>query len=193
MQTGRHFSLPIFCILTMLLSGVATAQTTSGTITGTVTDQSGAVVPSAKITLTDEATKDTRETTGSESGEFVVTALRPSTYTITVEKAGFQQFRQTGILLTQNQRFGLGDVRLTVGQSTETVTITGQAPAINTEGSDTAPALNAVQLANIPVAGRDVMALLRVLPGVGSMAMSPWGELGASDPAGSASNGGQFG
>jgi hypothetical protein len=158
-----------------------------------VTDQSGAVVPDAKITLTDEATKDSRETTGSASGEFVLAALRPSTYTITVEKPGFQLFRQTGILLTQNQRLGLGDIRLSVGQSTESVTITGQAPAINTEGADTAPQLSAVQLANIPVAGRDVMALLRVLPGVGSMAMAPWGELSASDPAGSASNGGQFG
>src|SRR2546421_7940192 len=115
MQTGRRFSLPIFCILTMLLSGVATAQTTSGTIVGTVTDQSGAVVPSAKITLTDEATKDTRETTTKESGEFVFAALRPSTYTISIETAGFQTFRQTGIVLATSDRLSLGTLHLTVG------------------------------------------------------------------------------
>jgi len=176
-----------------LLSGMAIAQTTSGTITGTVVDPSGAIIPGAKITLTDEATKDTREATGSDAGEFVFAALRPSTYAITVEKPGFQLFRQTGIILSTSQRLGLGEVRLTVGQSTESVTITAQVPSVNTEGADTAPAIDQVQLNNIPVAGRDVMNLLRVLPGVGSMAMSPWGEIPASDPAGTASNGGQFG
>lgn len=194
MRSGRTFySLTLFWILVFFLCIGASAQTTSGTITGSVTDQSGAVIPSAKITLTDENTKEFREATSNESGEFVFAALRPSTYTIAVEKAGFQSFRQTGIVLATSERVALGGLRLTVGQSTESVTITAQAPAINTEGSDTAPALNPVQLANIPVAGRDVMALLRVLPGVGSMAMAPWGEIPASDPAGTASNGGQFG
>ena len=195
MSVSRRYlrSSFIFCILAAFLTSVARPQTTSGTIVGTVTDQSGAVVPSAKITLIDEATKDTRETTTKESGEFVFAALRPSTYTISVETAGFQTFRQTGIVLASSDRLSLGTLRLTVGQSTESVTITAQAPAINTEGSDTAPSLNQVQLASIPIAGRDVMALLRVLPGVGSMAMSPWGEIPASDPAGTASNGGQFG
>jgi hypothetical protein len=195
MSLSRRYlwSFLVFCTLVTLLTNVARPQTTSGTITGTVTDQSGATVPTAKITLTNEATKDTRETTTGASGEFVFPALRPSTYSMAIETAGFQTFRQTGIVLATSERVSLGTVRLTVGQSTESVTITAQAPSINTEGSDTAPALNDVQLANIPVAGRDVMALLRVLPGVGSMAMSPWGELGSSDPAGSASNGGQFG
>lgn len=182
-----------FSILLALLSGEAIAQTTSGTITGTVTDQSGAVVPGAKITLTDEATHDSREVTGSDSGEFVFAAVRPSTYTVTVEKSGFQLFRQTGVQLATSQRLALGTIRLTVGQAAESVTITAQAPNINTEGADTAPALNQVQLNNIPIAGRDVMNLLRALPGVGSMAMAPWGEIPASDPAGTASNGGQFG
>lgn len=195
MQTGRRFSFLIFCILTALLGSVATAQTTSGTITGTVTDASGAVVPDAKIVLTDELMKETREAQGTESGEFVFAALRPSTYTIAIEKPGFQMFRRTGIVLASSERVALGTVRLTVGQASESVTISAQASAINTEGSDTAPALNQVQLASIPIAGRDVMNLLRVLPGVGSLAVNPWGgEMGPSDPAGSAaSNGGQFG
>jgi len=195
MQRRRRYlwSFPVFCILAALLTTATRAQTTSGTITGTVTDQSGAVVPQAKIVLTDESTQDSREAMGSESGEFVFAALRPSTYTISIEKPGFQTFRQTGITLATSDRLSIGNVRLTVGQATESVTITAQAPAINTEGADTAPALSPVQLANIPVAGRDVMALLRVLPGVGSMSMGAWGEIGANDPAGNASNGGQFG
>jgi protocatechuate 3,4-dioxygenase beta subunit len=76
--------LTFLCLGIALLSSVAVAQTTSGTITGTVTDQSGAVVPGAKILLTDEATKDTREATGGDSGDFVFAALRPGTYAISV-------------------------------------------------------------------------------------------------------------
>src|SRR5260370_11906757 len=82
MSVSRQYlrSISIFCILAAFLTSVARPQTTSGTIVGTVTDQSGAVVPSAKITLTDEATKDTRETTTKESGQFVFPQLIPSTY-----------------------------------------------------------------------------------------------------------------
>src|SRR5258708_11725975 len=107
MQTGRFFSCFAFCLLATLLISGAMAQTTSGTITGTVTDQSGAIVPGAKITLIDEATKELHETVGSDSGEFVFAAVRPSTYTIAVEKAGFQGFRQTDLVLTQNARLAL--------------------------------------------------------------------------------------
>src|SRR6266568_4651658 len=121
MQGCRRYlrSFPILCILAALLTNAAKAQTTSGTITGTVTDQSGAVVPDTKIVLTDEATKDSREAKGTESGEFVFAALRPSTYSLSVEKPGFQTFRQTGIVLTTNDRLSLGTIRLSVGQSSE--------------------------------------------------------------------------
>jgi len=177
-----------------LLGGVARSQTTSGTIVGSVTDQSGALVPGAKITLVDDTTGDSREVASSDTGDFVFAALRPSSYTLSVEKPGFQLFRQTGLTLSTSERLSLGAIKLTLGQSTQTVTITGEAAAVNTENANTAPELDQNQLNNIPVPGRDVMALLRVLPGVGSVPMAPWGEIAANDPASStASNGGQFG
>jgi hypothetical protein len=187
------WSLIIVCLGAALLGGIAVAQTTSGTITGTITDQSGGVVPGAKITLTDEATNDTREVKGGDAGDFVFVALRPGTYTLSVEKSGFQTFHQRGMVLAQAERLAVGNIKLTVGQTSESVVVNAEAPAISTENADTAPTLNDVQLNSVPVAGRDVMALLRVLPGVGSMAMSPWGEIPGNDPAGTASNGGQFG
>ena len=113
----RYFrSLSVGCLFAALFTGAVCAQTTSGTITGTITDQSGAVVPDAKIKLIDELTKDTREATGSESGEFVFAALRPSTYTVVVEKPGFQGFRRTGVVVATSERVALGAIRLTVGQ-----------------------------------------------------------------------------
>jgi hypothetical protein len=186
-------SLIVLFSLLALLDSRARSQTISGTIAGTVTDQSGALVPGARIALADEATGDTREATTSDTGDFVFAALRPSTYTIAIEKPGFQTFRQTGLTLKTSERLALGTLKLTLGQSSQSVTITGEATPINTEGADTAPELNQAQLNNIPVAGRDVMSLLRVLPGVGSLPMVPWGEISQNDPAGPASNGGQFG
>src|SRR5689334_22355412 len=80
-------------------AGSVRSQTTSGTITGTVTDQSGALVPGARVTLADEATGDTRDATTTDTGDFVFAALRPSTYTMTIQKPGFQTVRQTGLQL----------------------------------------------------------------------------------------------
>ena len=171
------------------------AQTTSGTITGTVTDQSGAVVPDAKITLTDEATKDTRESHGQRFRRVCFCRAAP---------VNLHDHRREGRLSGCSGRPGSCSPRMQRSGAREPpsdrrpVDRVGydyrrRLPPINTEGADTAPSLNPVQLASIPIAGRDVMALLRVLPGVGSMAMAPWGEIPASDPAGTASNGGQFG
>ena len=120
-----------------LLGGVARSQTTSGTIVGSVTDESGALVPGAKITLVDDTTGDSREVASSDNGDFVFAALRPSSYTLSVEKPGFQIFRQTGLTLNTSERLSLGAIKLTLGQSTQTVTITGEAAAVNTENANT--------------------------------------------------------
>lgn len=193
-NSQRAFSrIVVLSILAALLGGGVWSQTTSGTITGTVIDPSGAVVPAAGVTLRDEGSGDTRKVVASDGGEFIFPALRPGSYTVTVEKAGFQTTRQTGVVLSLSDRLALGNIRLAVGKSSDSVTVTGETPQVNTEGADTAPSLSATQLSNIPVAGRDVMNLLRVLPGVGSVAMVPWGEISQNDPAGPASNGGQFG
>src|SRR4051812_33143493 len=109
----------VLFVLVLLLSGTAFSQMTSGIITGLITDQSAAIVPQAKVTLLDEASQDARQATASETGEFVFAALRPGTYTLTVEKPGFQTFKRTGIVLALSERLALGDIRLTVGQATE--------------------------------------------------------------------------
>jgi hypothetical protein len=190
---GHYTCVVSLTALALLFCAGASSQTVTGTITGTVNDPSGAVIPDARITLVNDATGETRETSSNEVGEFVFAAVRPGTYTATVEKAGFQSFKRTGIVLAIAERLAIGTIRLNVGQTAESLTVEATAPPINTESADAAPALSTEQVASIPVAGRDVMNLLRVLPGVGSMAMVPWGEISQNDPAGPASNGGQFG
>ncbi len=181
------------CALALMFAAGAWPQTGNGTVSGTVVDPSGAVVPGAKVTLIQQSTSETREALTGETGEFVFAAVRPGTYSVQVEKVGLQTYRTTGLPVAIAQRLALGNIRLNVSQTAESLTVAAEAPPINTESADTAPALNSTQLASIPVQGRDVMNLLRVLPGVGSLATVPWGEIGQNDPAGPASNGGQFG
>ncbi len=181
------------CALALLVVAGARSQTGTGTVSGTVVDPTGAVIPGAKVTLTQEATREVRDATTDATGEFVFAAIRPGTYTVLIEKPGMQSYRRTGLMVAIAQRLALGNLPLAVSQTSESLTVAAEAPPINTESADTAPSLNTDQIQNIPVQGRDVMNLLRVLPGVGSFAMVPWGELSQTDPAGPSSNGGQFG
>ena len=180
-------------IMLLLLCGRAPAQMITGELSGTVLDSSGAVIPDASITLTSEDTGALRTVASSANGEFVLTALRPGTYAVKVEKAGFQAYERKGIVLSANQRVALGGVQLTVGQVTQTVEVTAAGEAVSTESADSVGLLSNIQVENLAVKGRDVMQLLRVLPGVSTLTVVPWGEIGETDPAGTGSNGGQFG
>ena len=178
--------VPLFCMR-------APAQMITGEVSGTVVDTSGAMVPEANITLRDEATGAARVLVSSASGEFVFTAVRPGTYTVKVEKPGFKTHERKGVILTPNQRVPLGNIQLAVGQVTQTVEVTAQGEAVNTENADAVGSLSDIQVSDLAVKGRDVMQLLRVLPGVTTLTVVPWGEISDTDPAGTGANGGQFG
>jgi hypothetical protein len=176
-----------------LMCGRAPAQIITGEISGTVVDSSGAVVPGASVTVTSEATGATRTVESSAGGEFVFTALPPANYTVKVEKAGFQVTERKSITLTANQRVAVGNIQVTVGQVTQTIEVTAQSEAVNTESADAIGLLSNIQVENLATKGRDVMQLLRVLPGVTTLTVVPWGEISDNDPAGTGANGGQFG
>jgi Carboxypeptidase regulatory-like domain len=165
----------------------------TGEMSGTIQDSSGAVIPEAMITVTNEGTGAVRTTSSMANGEFVLSALRPGTYTIKVEKNGFKTYERKGNVLTANQRVALGIIPLAVGQVTQTVEVTAQGEVVNTENADTSSNLSTIQVTDLGVKGRDVMQLLRVLPGVTTLTVVPWGEISDSDPAGTGANGGQFG
>jgi Carboxypeptidase regulatory-like domain len=182
-------------VLVVLLTVQLAAQSISGTINGTVVDQSGAVVPGVEVIVTNERTAETRNTVTSEAGDFVFAALQPGSYAIKIEKSGFRGFNRKGILLTASERVALGKIQLELGEVSNTMNVTLEGETIETESADTSGALSNNVLDNVPVKGRDVMNLLRTLPGVSQVAAQPWGtgEFGDKDPAGTSSNGGQFG
>ena len=183
--------LPIVLLVTV--RATSAQEMITGEISGAVQDTSGAMIPGATVTLTNEETGAVRITSSTASGEFVITALRPGNYSIKVEKVGFKAYERKAIVLTASQRVALGNMPLTVGQVTQTLEVTAQGEAVNVENADTVGTLSSIQVKDLAVKGRDVMQLLRTLPGVTTLTVVPWGEISDTDPAGTGANGGQFG
>jgi Carboxypeptidase regulatory-like domain/TonB-dependent Receptor Plug Domain len=171
-------------ILTTLLALLAHAQTITGSLNGTVVDQSNQVLAGAKITLTSEKTGDVRSTTANESGSFNFLALLPGTYSIKVEQQGFKSVQRKDIILSANDRISLGDLQLSVGEISETVTTTAEGSLVQTASSEHSAQITSKQLQLISQRGRDVTSLLKILPGVsyGGESESAGGGFGSGIP-----------
>jgi hypothetical protein len=157
-------SLPALLFLLLLtMSPSARAQFTAG-VQGSVQDSSGAVIGGAKITLVNVATQVTRIATSDSAGVFQFASLGPGTYTVSATAEGFSPAK-TEIELTAGETRNV-PVSLAVGQSTTSVTVTSQAPLLDTGDSRNQQTLNQVALNNLPLASRNPLALLNLTPGV---------------------------
>ena len=144
----------------------AFGQLVTGSFSGTVLDTSDAAVASAKITVTSDQTGIVRASDTNENGDFLVTALPPGHYSIRIEKEGFRAFERTGMNLAAEQRLSVGQVRLQVGAVTDTVTVQGLVGVVQVDSSENSAQLSGAQVSLLLTRGRDVISLLRVLPGV---------------------------
>jgi Carboxypeptidase regulatory-like domain/TonB-dependent Receptor Plug Domain len=159
------YFLSVFTLAILVLSPLS-AQTTTGTISGTVVDPSSNVIPGAKVSVTNEATGDVRRADTTGTGDFIFPSLLPATYTVQVEMAGFQTYKSNGNVLTPNGRLPLGQLRLTVGAVTETVEVAAQTAQVETQSAENSGLLTRDQFSMIPTKGRDLTNMLRLLPGV---------------------------
>ncbi len=152
MQRLHWNIIKMAAFLTLALLPVA-AQTTSGSIVGTVTDTSGAIVPGASVTITNVDTGSTTKTTTDSSGNYVVTPLPVGHYSVTVEAQGFKKSVSGGITLNVQDRIGV-NVVLEVGQITETVEVVGAAPALQTDTSYLGQVVESQKIVDLPLNGR---------------------------------------
>ena len=191
-ESVRAFALALVSIVSMIC-GAVSAQTISGEISGTVLDQSGAVVPGAAVTVVSQSTGAMRTTSANEIGIFVFSALQPGTYTLRVVNRGFRTLERAGIVLTANDRVSLREIRLDIGETTETVTVHSQGELLQTESAQTSALLTPQQLDRIVVRGRDVMNLIKLLPGVSQGAFRDGTERVETERGTGNDLGGQFG
>jgi hypothetical protein len=143
----------------------AGAQVTTATLSGIVSDQSGAAVPGATVTIRNVDTDVTRTLTTDGDGRYRGSALEPGTYDVTVELQGFQKTRREGVQLSVGQSASL-DLILSVGKLEDVVTVTGEAAVIDTTRSSVSAVVDSRQIRELPLNGRDFSQLTLLQPGV---------------------------
>lgn len=154
-----------FAFLSVLgFAFTALAQVQNGAFTGTVTDPSGAAVPNAKVTITNLGTNASITATTNNTGLYNARELPPGTYKMSAEAPGFKTFTNNNVPLNAGttQR---ADFKMSLGQAREVVEVSGEVAAVNTEDSKLATTVNATQISNLPLNGRNVYDLMQLAPG----------------------------
>ena len=150
----------------LLLAVSAYAQRDLGTITGTVTDPQGGAIANAKVTITEDSTGQTYEVTTGDSGDYVRPLLKPGTYTITVEAAGFRRVAQKNVVIAGGDRVGV-PITLQVGDVTQSVEVAADAPLLQTESTTLGASLGNRTMSELPLGGQRTFTFLaRLSPGV---------------------------
>jgi len=158
-MAGRLALLAFLCVSCL------SAQTITGSITGSVKDSSGASVAGARVKLVQAATGAEREEATNGRGDFVVSNLPPGEYTLSVSQPGFKTVERKGLRLSASEILP-ADVVLEVGAVAETVTVTAQGAVVQTASAERAGLVSSSQVENLLIRSRTVMGLLSLLPGV---------------------------
>jgi hypothetical protein len=153
------------CTLVLMNTPALGQGSTTATIRGAIQDSSGGVLPGATVTVTNTGTRAVQTTVSDDRGQYLFAALFPGTYDLRVELSGFKSYERKNIALSPNDTRGL-DVRLDVGQQSETITVTATQEVIQTQTGAREGVLSAKQIDNLSVIGRSALELLRILPGV---------------------------
>src|SRR5262245_14993985 len=168
-RVGGLFSL-LFVIVPMSF-----AQSDRGTITGTVSDQTSAVIPGASIVAVNGETGAKYETISTETGNYTLTQVPPGVYSLTVELPGFKKYVRQGITVLVAQTLRI-DIPLEVGADTDDVTVSADAPLLRTESSDVSHNVKSARLDELPILGiggtlsgsagiRNPYAMVQLIPG----------------------------
>src|SRR5581483_4907429 len=157
---------PRFATGIAVLFGAATCcwAQFSGSIQGTVQDPAGAMVPNAKVQLKNTATGVAASAASDQEGSYRFVSLAPGAYEITVEAQGFST-TAVPFVLTTGENLNL-PISLKVGAASQTVEVTGEAPVLNTAESRNQVTLETAQLSTLPLAGRNMISLVTIAPGV---------------------------
>jgi hypothetical protein len=176
--------------LFLLFAAVAFAQDTA-TLTGTIRDNTSAVIPSASVTLKNTATGIVRELKTNSAGEYVIAAVPPGQYNLTVSVAGFRKYQADGVILrvAQNARI---DVTMQVGNLHQEVTVHGEGLAqVNTQSSELGGTITGKELTQLQLNGRNFTQLITLVPGVSNQTGQDEGVVGAEGSISYSVNGGR--
>jgi hypothetical protein len=161
-------SVSLLCAALMIFISVAAfAQSDVGTIVGFVKDQSGAVVPNAKVTIQNEGTGELHTVSTDEEGRYTAPSLPPAYYSMTAEAKGFEKFTSSHNKLDSNSTISI-DANVSVGAETQTVEVTGTASVLQTQSGAVQSEVTGQQIQNQELNGRNPLYMAQLLPGTRS-------------------------
>jgi hypothetical protein len=160
----------LMTMILVVLSASLFAQTT-GTFIGTVTDPAGAMVPNAKVTLVNERSGDVRQQTSNEVGHFTFAGVVPGNFTIKIEAKGFKTWQRNAIVMNAGDTRDISGIQLAVGSSSDVINVESTMGAVEVvDSGERAAVLSTKEIDQLGLIGRNVTELLKVLPGVNSVA-----------------------
>src|SRR5260370_38613943 len=155
----------LMCVSLFTAAAFAQGEIGGASLNGTVTDSSGAAVPSAKVTATNPATGLTRTTATDQSGLYSFQQLPVGSYDLTAEATGFKVSKRTGVSLTVGA-VATVDIPLEIGTAQETVSVTAEVPVVETTRSQTSTTVTTKQVSDLPINGRNFLDFTVLAPGV---------------------------
>jgi hypothetical protein len=158
-------SVFLACALSTLSTLPLAAQTALGTLTGTITDQQGAGVPNVRVVANNTATTLTYAGVSSADGTYVIPQLPIGGYSLSATAPGFKSFQQTGLNIEVSQRLRV-DIRLEVGAVSESINVTAEVPRVQTEDSSLGAVVERKRIEELPLNGRHVFNLVKIVAGV---------------------------
>jgi hypothetical protein len=167
-MSPRTSSKVVACLFaSWLLAAPAAAQLTTGTVTGTIRDTQGGVIPGATVVLT-SATRGTALSPAftNATGDFVIVNVPPDSYNVTVTMEGFKTLKRGPIAVSAGDRIGVGVLSIEVGGLAETIVVTGEAPLVQAQSGERSFAVPSNAVDNLPITTRSFVALASLAPGV---------------------------
>jgi hypothetical protein len=165
MNFRQAYALVLIVGLVLGCAAIARGQSTYGSIQGTVTDGTGAAVPSAKVTLKNKATAEVQIVTTGDAGLYSFVNLDPGSYELDAEMAGFKRVTENDVIV-EVQQATRADFVLQIGQASETITVTSQSPLLQAETSSLGQVVETRNANELPLNGRNIFNLVEVAPSV---------------------------
>jgi Carboxypeptidase regulatory-like domain len=166
-STKRLGVLGLVLAIAWLYAGATCgAQALNGSLSGNIVDESGALVPGADVSITNDASQDVRRTVTNGEGFFTFASVPPGTYTVRAQLSGFKTAELTGVVIRVGDSRSLGQITLAVGGQTEQIVVALQSDMVPLNSGEKSATLTADQIENIPIVGRSATELLKILPGL---------------------------
>ena len=163
---GKLAVAAVSMVLILGSAWLAAGQATTSTVSGTVKDAQGGVIPGATVTLISEGRGTTFVVVSGNTGDFVVANIPGDTYTVRVEMDGFKTTERKGVTVSPGERASVGTLAIDVGALSETVTVTGEAPMIQAQTGDRSFVVSTEAVESLPMSGRNYANFAALTPGV---------------------------